>query len=209
MPLHSSRRSGGFTLLEILLVLLLLSLTAVAVIATIPSNQNDEAQKEARRLYHRLQLLNDEALLSGQDYGMYVDVTQGQYQFLLLTQDGWQAIDRYKMPAENHLPNDLAMAFTLGTEGQDDASLFDDIEPLFDDDDDLFDDIDDTFSSQESAQKKISPQLYFLSSGEVTPFSIIVYPSDQASHQGWKVGAKANGELYLNRTEGDDGQNAR
>ncbi|MDP5255218.1 MULTISPECIES: type II secretion system minor pseudopilin GspH [unclassified Vibrio] len=206
MPLCSSRRSGGFTLLEILLVLLLLSLTAVAVIATIPSNQNDEAQKEARRLYHRLQLLNDEALLSGQDYGMYVDVTHGQYQFLLLTQDGWQAIDRYKMPSENTLPESLAMALTLGSAGEDDASLFENIEPLFGDED-LFDDIDETFSTQESAQKKVEPQLYFLSSGEVTPFSISVYPSDQASHQGWSVGAKANGELYLSRAE-DDGQDA-
>lgn len=63
----------GFTLLEILLVLVLLSMSAVAVIATLPSKQNDDAKEVAESLYQRLQLLNEEAILSGLDYGLRVD----------------------------------------------------------------------------------------------------------------------------------------
>ena len=59
--------NSGFTLIEILLVLVLLSVTAVAVIATIPTNSKDVAKKYAQSFYQRIQLLNEEAILSGEE----------------------------------------------------------------------------------------------------------------------------------------------
>ena len=66
-------RLRAFTLIEILLVLVLLSLTAVAVIATIPTNAKDVAKQYAHSFYQRVQLLNEEAILSGLDFGIRVD----------------------------------------------------------------------------------------------------------------------------------------
>ena len=63
----------GFTLIEILLVLVLLSLTAVAVIATLPTSQKDLSKQYAQSFFQRLQLLNEEAVLSGKDFGLRVD----------------------------------------------------------------------------------------------------------------------------------------
>lgn len=64
----------GFTLLEILLVLVLVSVSAVAVIATFPVSVKDEAKISAQSFYQRLLLLNEEAILSGQDFGVRIDV---------------------------------------------------------------------------------------------------------------------------------------
>ena len=69
----------GFTLLEILLVLVLLSLVAVAVVATLPGNKTDHAKQDATRLYQRLQLLNEEAVLSGRDFGLRIGKNNTSY----------------------------------------------------------------------------------------------------------------------------------
>lgn len=81
----------GFTLLEILLVLVLVSASAVAVIATFPVSVKDEAKISAQSFYQRLLLLNEEAILSGQDFGVRIDVDTRRLTFLQLTADkGWQ-----------------------------------------------------------------------------------------------------------------------
>lgn len=60
-------------MLEILLVLVLVSLASVAVISTLPTSAKDESKIQAKSLYQRLLLLNEEAMLSGRDYGLRVD----------------------------------------------------------------------------------------------------------------------------------------
>lgn len=79
------RKHNGFTLIEILLVLVLLSLTAVAVITTLPTSQKDLSKQYAQSFFQRLQLLNEEAVLSGKDFGVRVDDTKKTYTLLSLT----------------------------------------------------------------------------------------------------------------------------
>lgn len=43
------KREVGFTLIEIMLVLVLLSLSAMAVIMSLPDNQDDQLEEEASR----------------------------------------------------------------------------------------------------------------------------------------------------------------
>ncbi len=71
--MKTKQTQPGFTLIEILLVLVLLSVSAVAVISTIPTNSKDVAKKYAQSFYQRIQLLNEEAILSGLDFGVRVD----------------------------------------------------------------------------------------------------------------------------------------
>ncbi len=55
-------------------MLVLVSASAVAVIATFPVSVKDEAKISAQSFYQRLLLLNEEAILSGQDFGVRIDV---------------------------------------------------------------------------------------------------------------------------------------
>lgn len=105
----------GFTLLEILLVLVLVSASAVAVIATFPVSVKDEAKISAQSFYQRLLLLNEEAILSGQDFGVRIDVDTRRLTFLQLTADkGWQKWQNDKMTNQTTLKEGLQLDFELG-----------------------------------------------------------------------------------------------
>ena len=141
----------GFTLIEILLVLVLLSLTAVAVIATLPTSQKDLSKQYAQSFFQRLQLLNEEAVLSGKDFGLRVDDVKSTYTLLSLTQDGWQPLELKQIPSETKLEGDISVQLELGGGAWgDDDRLF---EPgsLFDED--MFAELED------KKKKKVKPHL--------------------------------------------------
>lgn len=178
----------GFTLLEILLVLVLLSLSTVAVIATLPSSGKDEAKQYAMSLYQRLQLVNEEAILSGKDFGLRVDEKTSRLVFLALDDKGWQPLESKKMTTEIQLPEELAMQFELGGDAwKNDDRLF---KPgsLFDEE---------MFAEEKEQEKQRPPQVFILSSGELTPFVLSIYPNTQDAEQGWRVIVKDNGEIKL------------
>ena len=108
------RRYSGFTLLEILLVLVLVSLASVAVISTLPSSGKDGAKKQAQALFFRLQLLNEEALLSGHDFGLSVDESKASYRLVQLKAGGWQPLAQQGLDAETQLDANLTLSFELG-----------------------------------------------------------------------------------------------
>ncbi|USD60602.1 type II secretion system minor pseudopilin GspH [Vibrio sp. SCSIO 43140] len=188
--LFRKRHQGGFTLLEIMLVLVLLSVSAVAVISTLPQSQSDETKQQAQRLYQRLQLFNEEAMLAGKDFGIRVDEAKKQYVFLELKQDGWQRVSLSKIPEETTLPEALSIKLDLSTGiwGNDDR-LF---EPgsLFDED--MFADVE-----KEKKQEK-PPQVFILSSGEITAGVFVLAPVNRARQdQTWYVEVEESGHLAL------------
>ncbi|OLQ86561.1 type II secretion system protein GspH [Vibrio ponticus] len=182
-------KSKGFTLLEVLLVVALLAVTVTTVVFALPDNQRDEAKQQASALWHRLQLLNEEALLSGRDYGLRVDEKKATYYLQQLEEKGWQKLSLDRIPYESKLQEGVAVKFTLG------GSVWQDQERLFEPTS-LFDE--DMFAEFEEQKQLPQPQVFFMSSGEITPFSIAIYPSDADIEQSaWQVVAKENGQIIL------------
>lgn len=180
----------GFTLLEILLVLVLVSVSAVAVIATFPVSVKDEAKISAQSFYQRLLLLNEEALLSGQDFGVRIDVESRRLTFLQLTAEkGWQKWQNDKMTNQITLQEALQLEFELGGGAwQNDDRLFNP-GSLFDEE---------MFAEEEKEQKQERPpQLFVLSSGEVTPFVLSIFGKGQPSDEAWQITAQESGTLRL------------
>ncbi|UTT85866.1 type II secretion system minor pseudopilin GspH [Vibrio pelagius] len=186
---RSTIRLRGFTLIEILLVLVLLSLTAVAVIATIPTNAKDVAKQYAHSFYQRVQLLNEEAILSGLDFGIRVDEKKSTYVLMSLNSEGWQEVEFEKIPSTTELPKELSLSLKLGGGAwQDDDRLFNP-GSLFDED---------MFADLEEEKKPRPPQIYILSSAELTPFTLSFYPNTGDSLQdGWRIRVKDNGVIRL------------
>lgn len=190
MFLLPKRRQLGFTLLEIMLVLVLLSVSAVAVISTLPQSQSDDTKQHAQRLYQRLQLFNEEAMLAGKDFGIRVDEAKKQYVFLELNSEGWQRVSLSKIPEQTTLPESLSIKLDLsaGIWGGDDR-LF---EPgsLFDED--MFADV------EKEKKPEKPPQIFILSSGEITEGAFVIAPVNRAlQDQTWYVEVKENGQLAL------------
>lgn len=156
------RKHNGFTLIEILLVLVLLSLTAVAVITTLPTSQKDLSKQYAQSFFQRLQLLNEEAVLSGKDFGVRVDDTKKTYTLLSLTAEGWKPLEMNQIPSKTKLEDDIALQLDLGGGAWDkDDRLF---EPGS-----LFEDM---FADETEEKKVKPPQVFIFSSAEVTPFTL-------------------------------------
>lgn len=101
--MKTTHKQPGFTLIEILLVLVLLSVTAVAVIATIPTNSKDVAKKYAQSFYQRVQLLSEEAILSGLDFGIRIDEKKSTYVLMTLKSEGWQEVEFEKNTLFNRI----------------------------------------------------------------------------------------------------------
>ncbi|WP_299687043.1 type II secretion system minor pseudopilin GspH [uncultured Vibrio sp.] len=187
--MKNQQTQPGFTLIEILLVLVLLSVTAVAVIATIPTNSKDVAKQYAHSFYQRVQLLNEEAILSGLDFGVRIDEKTSTYVLMALKSEGWQEAELEKIPSVTELPDDLALSVTLGGGvWQEDDRLF---KPgsLFDED---------MFADLEEDKKPKPPQVYIMSSAEMTPFVLSFYPNiGDTIQDGWRIRVLDNGVIRL------------
>lgn len=180
------QRKAGFTLLEILLVVVLMSLSALAVVQTMPERQDDQLKDQALRFFQRLQLLSDDAILNGQDYGIYIDDKKFSYKYMILTEDGWKEVKGDKHFTATQLPEGTQFQFHLGS-------------GAWADDDRLFkaeDFYEDHFEDEDKKPKP--PQIFVLSSGENTPFEI-TFNSEQNKNneQNWRVKVLETGEVTL------------
>lgn len=182
-------KSRGFTLLEIMLVIVLVATMAVAVIATVPNSKEDNAKENAQGLYQQLLLLNDEAILSGNDYGLYIDEEHRKYRLLTLKSKGWEKINLDGMKAEHTLAEGIDMSFELGSDRWQDSDRLFEPGTLFDED---------MFKEEDEEDKIEPPQIYILSSSEVTPATIYIYPEDgNKEEDGWVLKIKENSEIIL------------
>ncbi|HHX8525372.1 type II secretion system minor pseudopilin GspH [Vibrio diabolicus] len=184
------RKHNGFTLIEILLVLVLLSLTAVAVITTLPTSQKDLSKQYAQSFFQRLQLLNEEAVLSGKDFGVRVDDAKSTYTLLSLTAEGWQPLELKQIPSKTKLEDDITLLLELGGGAWDNDDRLFKPGSLFDED---------MFAEEEDDEKKVKPpQVFIFSSAEVTPFTLSFFPQNgDAFNDGWRVIGKESGQILL------------
>ncbi|HHX8498226.1 prepilin-type N-terminal cleavage/methylation domain-containing protein [Vibrio diabolicus] len=184
------RKHNGFTLIEILLVLVLLSLTAVAVISILPTSQKDLSKQYAQSFFQRLQLLNEEAVLSGKDFGVRVDDAKSTYTLLSLTAEGWQPLELKQIPSKTKLEDDITLLLELGGGAWDNDDRLFKPGSLFDED---------MFAEEEDDEKKVKPpQVFIFSSAEVTPFTLSFFPQNgDAFNDGWRVIGKESGQILL------------
>ncbi|KAB2823990.1 type II secretion system minor pseudopilin GspH [Aliivibrio finisterrensis] len=186
------KREVGFTLIEIMLVLVLLSVSSMAVIMSLPDSQDDQIEEQASRFYQLVQLLNEDALLNGMDYGIYFNQARQEYRFMTLTVDGWQPMEQSRFFTEVKMEQ-TSVEFSMelgGSVWTDDDRLF---EPgsLFNEE---------MFADLEEDKKSNPPQVMVLSSGEVTPFIVAFSPKNERGNlydKTWEVNTDESGVIHL------------
>jgi len=99
-------RLTGFTLLELLVVLVIVGITlSFAVLSLGLRSDKDIVLEESRRIAALMQLASEEAVLQGRELAMQFE--GGDYRFLVLDKDRWQAIEADKILRERSLPEGL------------------------------------------------------------------------------------------------------
>jgi general secretion pathway protein H len=141
--LHAWR---GFTLLEVMVVLVLIGIIfSFAMLSVSRSDQDELMKRETRRLATLISLANDEAVIRGQEFAIHFSETG--YDFLVLQLEGWQAPQDDHLLKSYQLPKGIRVRIEV--EG-DPPGLG---------------------KQSKKVEETRTPQVYLLSSGEMTPFS--------------------------------------
>jgi general secretion pathway protein H len=141
-------------------------------VATININSDDtRSQKHAERLAALMQLAGDEAMMHGQEMGLRF--YRGQYEFSVLdpTRGIWDVMTDDDMFRPRSLEEDLQLELLI--EGQEIVLG----SP--------------TSQDSEDRDEEYLPQIFILSSGEITPFTVRLRPEFTSST--YSLNVKADG----------------
>ena len=159
-------------MLDVMLVLLLMGLAAGYVMFNaFGASKSDLLKSQAQRLQVIVDMASDYAVLNQQQLGIRVEQAENSYYFVYLDdEDEWQRVEDEKMYAPYTLPEPFTLTLNL------DDLPWDEEDSLFDRD--LFDEnlsVSDAGVDIGSEEEKTlpPPQILIMSSGEITPFSLM------------------------------------
>jgi general secretion pathway protein H len=157
------QRARGFTLLEVMLVLLLVGILASAVVINFSGNSPEQRlEKEVLRFSQVFQFIADAAQLRQQEWGLVV--TAGQYAFVYYQNDGWQWAQQPAAAKAHILPEGITLTLELEGLPGDELSLLSQLEWEAA--------AEDLEVTGDTASPPPLPQVFILSSGEVSPFRL-------------------------------------
>lgn len=156
-------KRSGFTLLEILLVILLIGILASAVVLNFDGDTAEEqVDKEVTRFQQVFQFIAETAQLRQQEWG--VVVAENGYAFVYFADDSWQWVQQPEAAMEHRLPEGFTLQLEIeGLPGAE-HNLLSQLEWQQEQQTSL--------STEEGVAKPPLPQVFILSSGEISPFRL-------------------------------------
>lgn len=175
----STTKTKGFTLLEVLVVIALIGLIISKVQFNFSGKRPEDTLKKVS--YQFTALFENAAnygLLNNVELGLYID--KSSYRFLGYDGIKWSEIAQQDWLATQELPEGVTLTLTLDDLPIEEPLLFD--SSLFKDQNEeylSFKAIEDAKKSEQ--EKQLLPQVYILSGGDITPFSLTFHFTEEAS----------------------------
>ncbi len=156
------KKQQGFTLIELLVVVVIVAILFTYTTLAIRGNSaEDFIKEEAQRLERLVQLAMEEAILRGEEYGLEVYVDG--YRFLRFSENEWLPLASDRILRERKLSHDIELEMRLEDTAISMATALDAMS-------DNKVELDDNIDEAEDAEKvTVKPQVFLLSSGEITP----------------------------------------
>lgn len=166
-------KHSGFTLIEVMVVLLIMGLATGAVMLSFSGESGrDLLIKQSQRLQVVFNMASDYAVLNQRQLGLRVEANKNHYYFMYLDEEQeWKKLEFDATFGEHQLPDLFSIELTLTDlpwETEDsffEAGVFDEELSLSSDGVDI---------GNEEDKQLDPPQVFIFSSGEITPFSIIL-----------------------------------
>ena len=158
--------SRGFTLLELMLVVLLIGLLAsIVVINYAGESRKEKLDEETVRFQQVFQFVAETAMLKQQEWGLYV--LPDRYGFLYYnTEDAkWLEADAPRGVQQHKLPEDITIALELDGLPGAEHNLLSELNWQLEEDDE--------YQGGEETALPVLPQVFVLSSGEISPFQLV------------------------------------
>ena len=174
-----SIKNNGFTLLEVLVVIALIGLIISSVQFNFSGKRPEDSLKKVSYQFAELfQTAANYGLLNNIELGLYIDETS--YRFLGYDGIKWSEIPQQDWLGIQELPEDITLKLTLDDLPIEEPLLFD--SSVFNNQDEeylSFDALERAKKAEEEAL--LLPQVYILSGGDITPFSVTFTFTETAS----------------------------
>lgn len=152
-------RIKGFTLIEILVVLVIISIiTAVGLVSLGSLGRNPAAESAAQKLAAIIDLVAQQAVMRGQQYGLRV--SPHAYEFMTYDDGKWSPVSNDDLLRPRQLDSSVTLSLQLQGTGIQLPSVHTQT--------------DGAMANDASTQDEVRPQILLLSSGELTPFKITI-----------------------------------
>jgi general secretion pathway protein H len=171
--LRAKLYSKGFTLIEVMVVVALIGIVATLVQFNFSGKRPDDILRhESQRFAAIFEVASDYGMLNNIELGLVIK--KDSYQFLGFDGVTWAVIPEQDWLSIVEMPEGLELDLTL-----DDLPIE---EPLLFDADTFKEKNEDDFTllSDEEKEKQIIPQVYILSGGDISPFSVTFYFNEDA-----------------------------
>ncbi|MFT6139026.1 MAG: general secretion pathway protein H [Psychromonas sp.] len=182
----------GFTLLEVMLVVLLIGLASLTVVMTFPNTLSSEnnASWQAQRFATLLQLAEDEALISGNELGLVIEKNSYQFAIYDYSKQRWLATRVGEIEGKVELPELLRLEYSLSDSAWGEINNSDQ--------DSFIEESERVDIEGDNKLKTLNPLIYVMSSGEVSPFSLVFSKADtDPEKQSTTVSVSMNGAISL------------
>lgn len=158
-------RRNGFTLVEVMLVMLLIGLLATMVVMNFSGESREERlEKEAERFQQIFQFVAETAMLKQQEWGLYI--LPDRYGFLYYNNEDakWAPAEEPAGVAQHRLPENITLQLELEGLPGEETNLLSKLEWQLDEDG----------QTEEDSKIPVLPQVFILSSGEISPFQLLL-----------------------------------
>jgi len=172
--LKKTTRRNGFTLIEVMLVIVLVGLMVSVIQFSASGNKAEEMlEMSSKRFAGVFNIAAEYGMLNNIELGLMID--KKGYQFLGYDGDKWTDVSENEMFSRFELPEGLELVLQLDDLPIEEPQLFDTelFNELQEDNEDPDEELqEDRGSDNNIEKKKLIPQIYMLSGGEITPFSL-------------------------------------
>jgi len=171
-PPKAKLSSRGFTLIEVMVVVALVGIIVTLVQFNFSGKRPDDLLKqESQRFAAIFEVASDYGMLNNIELGLVIK--KDSYQFLGFDGVKWAEIPEQDWLSVVEMPEGIEMSLSL-----DDLPIE---EPLLFDANTFKEKAEDDFTlmSDEEKEKQIIPQVYILSGGDISPFSLTFYFNEE------------------------------
>lgn len=166
---HALISHRGFTLIEILVVIVILSITiSVVIVNFAPDSADDIAEEEISRLHTLLAFAHEQAVIRGREYGIRFYKSGYRFMFYDDGDEKWSDIPNDRLLVSRQFDESLELDLYIDQLPVEILDSQDD-DPVIEEENKLASAASLAYADSGSEQKKIRPQVFLLSSSEITP----------------------------------------